>query len=299
MYEGTVFCVGKLIDISSNPKPTLRETLERRYKNGLSSFLLIVSFTAVNLIMLLFDPDRYVLFSANIPYLLGDYAMYYSGRYPEKYYAGDTAMEFFGTGFFAAFIAAAVACILFYYMCWFFARKGKDVWLVSGLVFFVIDTLVMLMVAGISLTMLPDIIFHIWILVSLWLGISAHLKLKALPAEGEGEAASAGEGGIPKGTNTAFSEDTPVLRAADLDEKGKVFLKAETDSLQIIYRRAKRFNELIVNGKVYDEYEVLVETDHTLSAIVGGHKIEAVYDGKLMCYILVDDKTIAKKARLI
>ncbi len=274
---------------------TPRQKLERRYKSSLSSLLLIAAFSSINLGLLLMNSDRYFLFSSYIPYLLGDYAMFFSGRYPEEYYSDIPDIEFFGTPVFAVFIAAAVLFILFYLICWLFARKNKGVFLVLALSLFVIDTLVMFIVVGFSLDMLTDVIFHIWALVALILGVSAHIKLKELPEETETET------GFPEEATDEgiVLENSPVLRISDPEVKGKTFVEADFGSMHIAFRRTKRVNELIVNGNVYDEYEVLFEKEHCLSANVNGHRIEAVYDGKIMCYINVDGKTVAKKARLI
>ncbi len=287
--------MGKLFGNVESAVMTERMKLERRYKSSLSSLLLIAAFSGVNLLLLLINSDTYFLFSAYIPYLLGDYAMFFSGRYPEEYYADIPDMEFFGTEIFAVFVAVAVVFVLFYLLSWFFARKKKAVWLVLSLSLFVIDTLVMFIVVGFYIDMIMDIIFHVWAIVSLALGISAYLKLKKLPEEEEIPV-------IPEDvpvTDVMYPEDTPVLRMADPDGKAKTFVEADYGAFHISFQRAKRVNELIVNGRVYAEFEVLVENAHTLEAVVGGHKIEAGYDGKFMTFINVDGKEIAKKARII
>ncbi len=312
----------KFADMGNSPMLTAEERLERRYKNSPTGFLVITLFSLLNLILLLTGTEKYFLFSACIPYLLGDYGMYYSGKYPPEYYADAGDVSFFGNGAFAALALGAAACILFYFLCWIFAKRGRAVWLVTGFGFFALDTIVMLTVSGLSLMMLTDTVIHIWLLVSLWQGVFACQKLKTrgvpafkkaglrvselseVSAEAPSETAEAPD---------TFSEilsaehsdaqpaagDSPVLRAADSDSSGKVFVRAEVRGLEIVYRRARRFNELIVNGNVYAEYEVLTESEHTLTAVVGGHRIEAVYDGSMTCRIIVDGKVAAKKIRLI
>lgn len=276
------------------PVITERQKLERKYKNSLSSLLLICGFSGINLLLLLINADNYFLFSAYIPYLLGDYAMFFSGRYPEEYYADFPDIQFFGTEVFAVFVAAAVVFVLFYLVCYLFARKKKAVWLIFALSLFVIDTLIMFVVLGFSADMVFDVIMHIWAIVSLAMGISAYLKLKKLPEEDELPVFAEG---IPEAEMPVI-EDSPVLRMADPDKKARTFVEADYGSLHIAFTRAKRMNELTVNGRVYAEFEVLVETAHTLSAVVGGHRIEAGYDGKFMTFINVDGKEIAKKTRL-
>ncbi len=287
--------MGKLFSGAESSVMTERQKLEKRYKSGVSGILLIAVFSAVNLLLLLINSDKYFLFSAYIPYLLGDYAMFYTGRYPEEYYKEFPDIQFVGTSFFAVFVAFAVGVVLFYFVCWFFARQKRAVWLALALGLFAIDTIVMFVVVGFYIDMIIDVIFHVWAIVALALGISAYKKLKSIPAEAElpvdAEEESATEG--------IARDDSPVLRMADPDGKVKTFVEADYGTLHIVYQRAKRVNELIVNGRVYAEYEVLVEKEHALSAIVAGHEIVAGYDGKIMTFINVDGKQIAKKVRLI
>jgi hypothetical protein len=46
-----------------------------------------------------------------------------------------------------------------------------------------LDTVLMLLLNGIAMEMLVDIVFHVWVIVVLFMGISAGNKLKALPPE--------------------------------------------------------------------------------------------------------------------
>ena len=278
-----------------NKALTPGQKLEKRYKSSLTSLLTIAVFSGINLLLLLLNTDYYFLFSSYIPYLLGDYAMFYSGRYPEEYYSDVPDIEFFGTEIFAVLIAVAVAVILFYVLSWYFAKKKKAVWLVFSTGLFAADTLVMFFVIGFSPEMILDVIFHIWAMVSLILGVFAYMKLKKLP----GETVVVTDNTEVSESSFVFTENSPILRVFDPDEKGKSFVEAEYEGIKIIFRRAKRVNELIINGNVYAEYEVLTEKEHTLSADFNNHRIEAVYDGSFMCYINVDGQTIAKKARLI
>lgn len=287
--------MGKLFSGIEPVGKTQREKLEKRYKSSLSSLLLITVFSGVNLFLLLINSDKYFLFSAYIPYLLGDYAMFYSGRYPEEYYKEFPDIQFIDTLFFAVLVVLAVAVVLFYLVSWFFARKKKAVWLVLALGLFAIDSLVMFVVVGFYTDMIIDVIFHIWAIVSLALGISAYIKLKDIPEDAE-MAVIAEENTKMK---DAAREDSSVIRMADPDSKVKTFAEADFGTLHISYQRAKRVNELIVNGRVYAEFEVLVENAHTLSAVVNGHEIEAGFDGKFTVFINVDGKQIAKKTRII
>ena len=86
---------------------------------------------------------------------------------------------------------------------------------------------------------------------------------------------------------------------ADPDVKSRTLLEAEKSGYHIVYRRVKKTNELVVNGRVYDEYEALVEQPHTLIANVDGHKIEVTYDNLSRMYILFDSEVLVKKMRIV
>ena len=89
-----------------------------------------------------------------------------------------------------------------------------------------------------------------------------------------------------------------MLRWADMDVKARELLRADAQGYQIVYRRVKRTNELVINGKVYDEYVALMESPHTLSAVVDGHTIEMRYDATSHMQIYFDNTLLAKKFRL-
>ena len=108
---------------------------------------------------------------------------------------------------------------------------------------------------------------------------------EVLGAEADGEA--------------AFQPDTSVLRMADTEGKARIFVQADYNGKHIEFRRIKRTNELVVNGMVYAEYEALAESAHTLTAVIGGQRFEAVYDGFTNVMIFVDGQEIARATRII
>jgi hypothetical protein len=65
----------------------------------------------------------------------------------------------------------------------------------------------------------------------------------------------------------------------------------------VCYRRVKHTNELVINGKVFDEMEAVIERPHTLTAVIDGHCIEAMYNGAFSL-ILLNGEIVAKKIRL-
>ena len=94
------------------------------------------------------------------------------------------------------------------------------------------------------------------------------------------------------------AEDTQPLRMADMDVKHRVFLEAQANGYTITYRRVKKTNELVISGRVYDEYTAVAELPHVLVATINGHRYEAGYTFNNITYIDVDGQRIAKKLRL-
>ena len=93
---------------------------------------------------------------------------------------------------------------------------------------------------------------------------------------------------------------TRILRHADPAAKGKVLAEAQiAGGYTINYRRVKTVNELVVNGKVYDEKKGIIEWQHTLYAEIDGHKIEAGLDADSYSFIKFDGKTIVYIKRII
>ena len=93
--------------------------------------------------------------------------------------------------------------------------------------------------------------------------------------------------------------DTPVLRNAEYGQKAKIFLQEKFENYDIVYRRVKSVNELVINGRVYDERKAVFEFEHNLKATVGGHVIEAGLDSNNFSYILFDGELIAEEERFI
>ena len=90
-----------------------------------------------------------------------------------------------------------------------------------------------------------------------------------------------------------------AIRRADTNVKHRIMLEARYGDMTICYRRVKITNELVINGKVYDEYRAVLEFEHVLSASYGGHTVEAGYDEASNSYISVNGIRIAEKRRLL
>ena len=283
--------MSKLFGRNTQSAPqTKREVYERNYNNGITNLLLIIAFSVINIILLVANSNTYFLFSAFIPYFFVDVGMFYTGTYPEEYYYGLDFTEFLDKSFLVATVVIAAVVLALYLLCWFFAKKKKIGWLIFAVVMACIDTVAMLVLGGIAIESIVDIIFHVWIIFSLINAVVTYNKLKKLPEEPLE---------IIPGENAQPVQNSPVLRMADMEEKSRILLEAESGGYHIVYRRVKKTNELVVNGRVYDEYVALIEYPHTLTAIVDGHKIEIQYDMGSHMYIVFDGEMLAEKLRMI
>ncbi len=281
---------GNKLKERTNSKPN---NLETKYNNSIANLLLVVAFSAVNIVLLLVNADTYFLFSAFIPYFAVDYGMYFCGMYPEEYYYDVPDMVFEDKSLLAITVAVAVVILLIYALCWYLAKKKKIGAVIFALVLFLIDTGAMLWLTGFSMDSIFDILIHIWVASYLVIAIVTYFKIKKTPDAPCDELAEAAE----SSDENAAEGNSAVLRMAE-DVKCRVFVEAETMGMHIIFRRVKRTNELVINGCVYDEYVALAEFAHTLTANVGGHKVEANYDGASSVKIFVDSELVAKKMRI-
>ena len=94
-------------------------------------------------------------------------------------------------------------------------------------------------------------------------------------------------------------KESLAIRYADFGVKSRILLEAEAETYTICYRRVKTVNELVVNGRVYDEKKALIEFEHTLRAVIDGHTIEAGLDELSCSYIRFDGELIAYKERIV
>lgn len=273
-----------------------RQVYEQKYNKSRMNLLLIVLFTAINLFLLVTNSDSYFLFSAAIPYYMTGLGMLFCGMFPEEYYVdGIENYIFWDNSYFYVLLAISIVITLLYLLAWLMSNKNRVGWMIFSLVFFGIDTLAMLWLSGVSVDMIIDIIFHVWVIVSLALGIHAHCKLKTLPAEEKVAIPAANE--ADPTTNTVNTQSSNIIRIADNDVKHRVLAQAQVANYDICYRRVKRTNELVVNGNVYDEIEALVERPHALKATVDGNLITASFNGthSIICF---NGEEKAKKLRL-
>lgn len=110
--------------------------------------------------------------------------------------------------------------------------------------------------------------------------------------ENERHALRQAKGGNDKTSST-------VMRYANAVAKSKILLKANVQGYEICYRRVKSLNELVINGRVYDEKKRIVEFAHKLYATIDGHIVEAGCDDESYSYIIFDGEMIQCKKRWI
>ena len=160
-----------------------RYTLENKYNTTRYNLLLVIGFTLVNIVLLLVNSDTYFLFSAYIPYTVATVGMIWCGKFPEEYYGDMSQYNFMSQSVFIGIIAVAVILVALYALAYIFSKKLRPGWLIFALVIFILDSLFMFIDAGIQTDMIIDYLFHIWVIVSLFIGVSAGYKLKKLPPE--------------------------------------------------------------------------------------------------------------------
>lgn len=263
------------------------------YNSARNSILLVVIFSALNTLLLITNAGYYFLFSATIPYTLVDSFMYLCGKYPMEYYGEDYFYnDFLPPSYLTFAIIVAVALIALYAIMYLLSKKQKVGFLIATLALFAIDTASLFYFYGISSHIVIDLIFHACVLFSLSYGVYCHFKLKKL-ADTETCILVEDDGSELTGTE----EDSTPIRYADLTVKSRTLLESTVYNHKIIYRRVKRTNELVIDGRVYDEYVALMEKAHSLSAIIGGHEITVGFNGSFS-YITVDGKEVGRKLRL-
>lgn len=263
---------------------TPRQMPMNRYKSARADLLLVIIFTVINIVMLFSGSESMMLFSATVPYvavLVGYLANIEAGG----------ALDWFVTGS----LIFAFVILAMYLVCWFFSKKRYG-WLLAALVLFSLDTVatVFLYLDNLGAGVM-DFLIHGIVIWYLAMGVKAGKQMKNMPQdmlEAESEAAA-------EAPRIPLENSTP-LRWADPELKHRVLLETECQGMRICYRRVKKTNELVINGYVYAEVEMVIEPSHELTAVFNGHKVVAGFNSfTAKSYILVDDQQIAEKVRLV
>ncbi len=176
--------MAKLFGKNQQNQMNERQLYERGYNSACGSLLLLIILTVVNGFLLVVNSNTYFLFTAWVPYLLLDMGMYLCGKYPVEYYDGNIGdYNFMNNGVLAFFIGAALIIVLLYVLCWHTAKKGKIGGLIAGLVFLLVDTVMMFVWAGFTADNIMDIVVRACMIISVIGGISGYYKLKKLTEE--------------------------------------------------------------------------------------------------------------------
>ena len=269
--------------------------LEQKYKYARENLLIMIALTVVNVILLFVKSDMMLLFSATVPYISAILGIGFV-----KSGILTISVLFFGI----AFVSLA-----FYFLCWIFSKKHYG-WMIAALVMFSIDTVVLVIsyLLAEDFSGIVDFIIHAIVLFYLITGVINGRKLKNLSPEYSDtthfeQAYNTGEfEDFSAQTTTPFTDntvnDSPILRSADMNVKSRIFIETEYNGHHICYRRVKRINELVIDGYVYDDVEMLIETSYALNAHIDNHRYQVGYDGAFHSYLRVDGVEIAKKLRL-
>ena len=269
---------------NNSPARNTLEAHQKRYSTARVDLLIMIALTVANIVLMFIGSDTMMLFSATIPY-----AFVGAG-----YWEGDQEFLIFG-------IIIAVISLALYLLCWFLSKK-KYQWLIVASVLFSIDyayTIYLYAASGSLGDGIIDMVIHALVLYYLIAGIITGKKLKELEvntALGEG---ISDEEYSDYNSNVDFNGNTAYIRRADVEVKSRTLAEAEHNGHYICYRRVKRVNELVIDGYVYDEIEMLVETPHELTAVINGETIQAGISASSISYINVNGQQIAKKLRLI
>lgn len=188
------------VDITpENAAPSELAKLLRRAQNARADIIVVVLFTVVNIALLLFGSLTYFLFSVSLPYYLCYFMSLYTGRMPAEVYGSEwDNFQFLPDGFFWSAVVVSAVVLAMYAVCFCASqskKKNEDGsvtvsysmgWLIAALVLFSIDTLIyiamLVLLIGFQMSMLIDLAIHIYIIVTLVMGVISAYKLKKLNA---------------------------------------------------------------------------------------------------------------------
>ena len=166
-----------------NQTKTVAQSPAAKYATARSNLLIAIIFTLANVVLLTLDADLYFLFSAYIPYTLVVYMKLFCGMMPDEYYEGFE-IEFLPESVFYVAIAIAAVIIALYFICWIFSNKNRYGFLIAALVFFAIDTVLMVLgfdFSSFDIYTIIDVAFHAWIIYILIVGIMAGISISKAP----------------------------------------------------------------------------------------------------------------------
>ncbi len=259
----------------------------RRYQSARSNLLLVLIFGAVNMVLASMGSYTYFVFS--------DYAAYLLALIGRELYelSGNIVYLLICLG-------GAVLALLPILLSWIFSKKHRG-WLIVALVVLLIDTglVVYDALSGEMIDFLVDILFHIWLVVSMILGISSGKQAMAEQEEPYAPAPRSVEEVEFHDASVVVQPNTPALGMPQEERKFRVLLSTQHGGDTIEVRRSYGLTELVVNGKLYAQREGVMEGAYTLSARVSGKLIEAKQLPGGLLTIEVDGVLVDEKLRLI
>lgn len=259
---------------------------QQLYQTARGNLLLMLIFSAVNVALAAFDADTYFLLSNYLAYM--------------QALAGRTFLDLTGESiYFVVGLALAVLTLVPYLLCWIFSKKRRG-WMIAALVLFALDTgLLVSDSLGVEdfLYNLPDLLFHIGIIVYLVLGVK-HAQQALAPQPKEAPATQPLVEPVFYDASLGGQPNTPSLGAPQEEWKYRVLVTADWNGRHIEVRRSRGLTELVVDGRVYGREEGVIEREYTISARIDGHDVATVFYPTGRQTIEVDGVVIAKKQRL-
>lgn len=188
-----------------NQRPQLSPTLGK-YNNMRSSLLMIVILSVINVFAIMFT-ETYFVFSAYITQIIAATGFVMAAENAESIYLIVSAI-------------LGVLSVVPYLVCWLFSKKHVG-WMIGALVFFGFDSLLFFvdfisLMAGGDMSMLIDLIFRIYAIGTLAMGIKYGLDLKNEAYQAEFAAPT--EYGVPE-AHTESAAPSGILRQITVTRK--------------------------------------------------------------------------------
>lgn len=152
-------------------KTAVQQTPADKFNSARSNLMIVVVFTVINLVLLMLDTDTQFLFSASFPSLafaLGDVL------------ADELGMDILRNGA----LLLAIGNIGLYFICWLFSKKRRG-FMIFALILFILDCLILgvmvfALYTDVDYSVIIDVVFHGWVLISLISGVAASAKLSQM-----------------------------------------------------------------------------------------------------------------------
>ncbi len=256
---------------SNARRPSLKAT-QQKYTIARQNLLLMIAFTIVNVVLLAVNSNVMMLFSATVPY-----------------YAIAIGIVSESSAVLTVCICLNAVILATYILCWVMSKKHYG-WMIAALVMFILDTLALI---GLYLLLqelsgVMDALIHAWVLYYLIIGVRCGHQLSSVPADSWAETEA----------EQCIAAPEAEPRPADMSVKARILLESELLGHRVCYRRVKQVNELVIDGIVYDEIAMGLETAHALNAQIDGHLIQVGYDGIGFSYLALDGQQLERKRRL-